>query len=122
MKKITTLLFGLIFLGSVQIASAAYDLTNMTGTIKKLQTCQDDDNTGMVLLWLEESGGNISVFLTWAATDDTDESQVRKNMYSAALAAYLAKESVEVNYIPGTGTRCEVTYDYDMKGISLGTL
>jgi hypothetical protein len=123
MKKIITLLFGLTLLGTVQLASAAYDFNQVTGTIKKLSTCDNDNDAGKVILWVEDSSGTITVFGTGSATPDTDESQVRKNIYSTALAAYLAKESIEVLYTAdGPGTYCEVSYDHIFRGISIGTL
>ena len=122
MKKIITLLFGLIFLGAVQVASAAYDLSHMVGTVKKLSTCSDDADKGMIILWLEDDVSNVTVFAVSAADADADESQSRKNLYSTALAAKLANEGVEVMYMAGTGTKCEVAYDYLLRGISIGTL
>ena len=122
MKKIITLLFGLTLLGTVQVASAAYDLNHTTGTIKKLSTCTDDAAIGYIMLWLEDDASNVTVFAISAAAADSDQSQVRKNVYSTALAAKLAKEEVEVIYMAGTGTRCEVAYDYVLRGVSIGTL
>ena len=122
MKKIITALFGLIFLGTIQVASAAYDLSHMVGTVKKLSTCSDDADKGMIILWLEDDASNVTVFAVTAADADADESQARKNIYATALAAKLANEGVEVMYTAGTGTKCEVAYDYLLRGISIGAL
>jgi len=122
MKKIITLLFGFTLLGTVQIASAAFDLNNMSGTVKKLSTCDNDTAVGYVLVWLEDDMGNVASFAAGSATADADEAQVRKNIFSTVLAAYLAKEQIEVMYTAGTGTVCEVTFDHVLRGVSIGAL
>jgi hypothetical protein len=116
-----------IFVGILLLYSAVvhsgYSYEIETGAVKKLMTCDHDSDSGQILIWLETED-DVIVYRVGAATADSDESQVRKNFYSTALAAYVGGFQLSVMGRSGSssGVKCGVSYSKIVAGVSIGSI